>query len=79
MQELQLAGIDVSARQLLVQVRNPQGAIQQLDLPNTEAGHRQLCKLLTQRGRRARACLESTGPTAWISPSPWPGIQASSS
>ena len=33
MQELQLAGIDVSAQQLLVQVRNPQGDVQQLDLP----------------------------------------------
>lgn len=61
MQELQFAGIDVSARQLLIRVRNPHGAVQQFDFANTEAGHRQLCQILTQRGRRARACLESTG------------------
>lgn len=61
MPQIQFAGIDVSARRLVVQLRNRQGTIRQLDLPNTDVGHRQLCRELTKRGQQARVCLESTG------------------
>jgi transposase len=61
MQTLQLAGIDVGARHLRVQLCDPQGIVRSLDLPNTVTGHRQLCRLLARPGQRAQACLESTG------------------
>lgn len=61
MEQLQLVGIDVSARQLAVCVENYQGTAQQLDFPNTPAGHQQLAKLLSRKGRTARVCLEWTG------------------
>lgn len=61
MQQHQLAGIDVCARSLRVQLRNPQGQERSLDLPNTPAGHRQLGETLTRRAQSARVCLEATG------------------
>ena len=51
-------GIDVSARSLAVRV---EGHNTLLDFPNDASGHRALVRRLTQRGRRARVCLEASG------------------
>lgn len=61
MKQLQFAGIDVSARQLAVRIEDDRGAAQQLDIPNTPAGHEQLAKRLSRQGKTARVCLEWTG------------------
>jgi len=52
-------GIDVSAKTLAVAQRGRGGRVQVREEPNTQAGHRALCRLL--RGRPTRVCLEATG------------------
>jgi transposase len=61
MRQLQFVGIDVSARQLAVRIEDGRGVTQQLDIPNTSAGHEQLGKRLSRKGNTARVCLEWTG------------------
>jgi transposase len=61
MAAVQLVGIDVSAKTLQICLETPKGAVESLELPNSAEGHRQLCRKLTQRGRRARIGLEATG------------------
>jgi transposase len=61
MKQLQFVGIDVSARQLAVQIEDGRGIAQQLDIPNTPTGHEQLVKSLSRQGKTARVCLEWTG------------------
>lgn len=61
MKQLQFVGIDVSARQLAVQIEDGRGVTQHLDIPNTSAGHEQLGKRLSRKGNTARVCLEWTG------------------
>ena len=61
MSAVQLVGIDVSAKTLQICLETPKGSVESLELPNSAEGHRQLCRKLTQRGRRARIGLEATG------------------
>jgi transposase len=61
MKQVQFVGIDVSARQLSVRVEDGRGVAQQLDFPNTSAGHQQLIQHLSRKGNTARVCLEWTG------------------
>lgn len=57
----QLVGIDVSARTLSVAVEGPGGRCQ-LELANTETGHRQLIRRLTKANHTARiAFVEASG------------------
>ncbi|HEY8020226.1 MAG TPA: IS110 family transposase [Thermoanaerobaculia bacterium] len=58
----QLVGIDVSAKTLRLCLQTSTGSVESLELPNSAEGHRQLCRKITQRGRRARVGLEATGP-----------------
>jgi transposase len=51
-------GIDVSARSLAVRA---EGRAALLEFPNDAQGHRLLVRRLTQRGHRARVCLEASG------------------
>jgi transposase len=61
MTAVQLVGIDVSAKTLQICLETSKGSLESLELPNTAEGHRQLCRKLSQRGRRARVGLEATG------------------
>ncbi len=55
------AGIDVSAQSLEVALEGAGWPRQQARFANTGAGHRQLLKWLTKRGRQVQVCLEATG------------------
>ena len=55
------AGIDVSAKELVVAIKRGQRAPRLLTFDNNPAGHRKLVRFLTKGGRSARVCLESTG------------------
>lgn len=61
MPTVQLVGIDVSAKTLRICLQASTSAVESLELPNSAEGHRQLCRKLSQRGRRARVGLEATG------------------
>lgn len=59
--KIQLVGIDVSAKTLVVSLEDPKGSLQHLEFANTRGGHHQLIQRLSKYGRRARVCLEWTG------------------
>lgn len=62
MPQVQLVGIDVSARELEVRVqRGASDPIEALSFPNNAQGHQQLIRRLTKRQRCARVVLEATG------------------
>jgi transposase len=61
MPTVQLVGIDVSAKTLRICLQASTSAVESLELPNSAEGHRQLCRKLSQRSRRARVGLEATG------------------
>ena len=61
MKQRQFVGIDVSARHLSVRIEDGRGVPESLDVPNTPAGHQQLCKHLSRKGATTRVCLEWTG------------------
>jgi transposase len=54
------AGIDVSARTLVVELERAGTRLQRV-YANDAQGHRTLCRWLTKRGRTSRVCLEATG------------------
>jgi transposase len=58
---IQFVGIDVSAKQLTVQIEDSRATPGLFEFANTPAGHRQLIKKLTKKGHRARVCMEWTG------------------
>lgn len=60
MENFDWAGIDVSARTLVVELERA-GARQHRVYSNDGEGHRKLCRWLTKRGRTSRVCLEATG------------------
>lgn len=60
MKKLDPVGIDVSAITLMVAVDRGRGP-RLYEFTNDGPGHRRLCRMLTQKGRRARVCIESTG------------------
>jgi len=55
------AGIDVSARSLMVLLRRDGQARPARSFLNTPEGHRLICRYLAKGGHRVRVCLESTG------------------
>src|SRR5512139_383838 len=55
------AGIDVSARVLDVAACRDGKTLESVQFANTAAGHRQLVRWLTKRGRHAQVVLEATG------------------
>lgn len=61
MKNTDFAGIDVSAKELVVAIKRGQRAPRLLTFHNNPAGHRKLVRFLTKGGRHARICLESTG------------------
>lgn len=61
MSQLQLVGIDVSAKTLVVAIEAKGQSTPALEFPNTPTGHRNLVRRLTKKGRCARVALEATG------------------
>ncbi len=61
MKDARLAGIDVGARNLKLEIEDAPEKRCRLELPNTPGGHRQIIGRLTQGGRRARVALEASG------------------
>jgi transposase len=55
------AGIEVSAKQLLVALRRQEQSLPLKSFPNTPEGHRDVVRYLSHRNRVVRVCLESTG------------------
>jgi hypothetical protein len=58
---IQFVGIDVSAKQLTVQIEDSRATPGLFEFANTPAGHRKLIKKLIKKGHRARVCMEWTG------------------
>ena len=61
MKQSVLAGIDVSAKELVVALERGKGPIWTGTFMNDPAGHRKLIGALTRRGAHARVVLEATG------------------
>lgn len=59
-QVVRFAGIDVSAKNLVVSYQAA-GKTQTWEVPNTPQGHLQLCSKLTRPSSALRVCLEATG------------------
>ena len=55
------AGIEVSAKELLVALRRGEQTLPLESFPNTPAGHQAVARHLARKGRVVRVCLESTG------------------
>lgn len=55
------AGIDISAKELVVCCQIDDGELTHHEFENTVVGHKKLIKLLTKRGRKGRVCMEATG------------------
>ena len=55
------AGIEVSAKQLLVALRREEQSLPLKSFPNTPDGHRNLVRYLSHKNRQVRVCVESTG------------------
>ena len=58
---MRMVGVDVSARWLDVSRGASDEAVERRQVANTSAGHQELVRWVTQRGRRARVVLEATG------------------
>jgi transposase len=61
MHKTDFAGIEVSAKVLLVALRRDEQMLPLKSFPNTAEGHRAVARHLSRRGRPVRVCLESTG------------------
>lgn len=57
----EVAGLDVSAQELVVMVRRDGRTEASRSFPNTAQGHQDLRRYLTQARERVRVCMESTG------------------
>lgn len=55
------AGIEVSAKELLVALRRGEQTLPRKSFSNTPEGHRAVLRYLARKGRPVRVCLESTG------------------
>ena len=55
------AGIEVSAKELLVALHRGTQTLPLESFPNTPEGHRAVSRYVVRKGRRVRVCLESTG------------------
>lgn len=58
---MKFAGIDVSAKELVVAFESSAGEVRELQFPNDAKGHKTLIKILTKRRGKARICIEPTG------------------
>jgi transposase len=61
MNKQDFAGIEVSAKELLVTLRRGEQTLPLESFPNTPEGHRAVARHLARKGRVVRVCLESTG------------------
>ncbi len=61
MKKIVLAGVDVSAKELVVALDRGRGSVWSGTFTNDAAGHRKLIGVLTRRGASARVCVEATG------------------
>jgi transposase len=61
MDNLDLCGLDVSARELVVMVRRDEKNEPSRRFANTQSGHQELKRYLTHKRTRVRVCMESTG------------------
>lgn len=61
MKRIVLAGIDVSAKELVVALERGKGPMWTGRFANDAAGHRKLIGVLTRSGAHARVCVEATG------------------
>src|SRR5215472_660752 len=60
MDKLDVAGVEVSAKVLVIALKN-NGQMRSSEFPNTAAGHKQVIRYLRRYSHRVRACMESTG------------------
>ncbi|MGH9510200.1 MAG: IS110 family transposase [Terriglobales bacterium] len=61
MHKSDFAGIEVSAKELLVVLRREEQTLPLQSFPNIPEGHRAVARYLARKGRVVRVCLESTG------------------
>ena len=61
MKQIVLAGIDVSAKELVVALERAKSPMWSGTFTNDAAGHRKLVGVLTRRGAHAKVCVEATG------------------
>ena len=61
MDQSDFAGIEVSAKELLVTLRRGEQTLPMRSFPNTPEGHGAVARHLARKGRLVRVCLESTG------------------
>lgn len=59
--DFDFAGIEVSAKELLVALRRGEQTLPLESFSNTLEGHRAVARYLARKGRRVRVCMESTG------------------
>jgi transposase len=55
------AGIDVSAKELVLAVDAGDGSVRVSRFPNDASGHRAICRIFARRSGAARVCMEATG------------------
>lgn len=61
MSQIRFAGIDVSAKSLVIRYEPQSGTTRSLQVPNTPEGHGELCKKLSGSSTPIQVCLEATG------------------
>lgn len=62
MKQINLIGIDVSAKELVVKLEKSGKAIDNIStFDNTRAGHKKLVKVITKGAKKTRVCMEATG------------------
>jgi transposase len=61
MNKIEVCGMEVSARELVVAMSGKKGEVLLQRFANTAAGHRALLATLTRGGKRVRVCMEATG------------------
>jgi DNA-binding PadR family transcriptional regulator len=59
------AGIEVSAKELLVALRRGEQTLPRKSFSNTPEGHRAVVRYLARKGRRVRVCMESPASMGW--------------
>jgi len=59
--QIRFAGIDVSAKTLVIRYESRPGKALSLEVPNTPQGHRELCAKLSSSSTPIQVCLEATG------------------
>ena len=65
MDKLDAAGVEVSAKVLVVALKN-NGPVRSNEFPNTATGHKQLVRYLQRYSQRVQVCLDPPVCTAWM-------------